>query len=82
MTRFYLNGVYLHSAEGALTAAATDGYRLARRRAATSCDALGRSLDDRAGRELSKPIHRLLGKATGNVTLRRWRAVRDRGRRV
>lgn len=29
-TRFYLNGVYLRSAEGVMTAVATDGHRLAR----------------------------------------------------
>ena len=72
-TRFNLNGVFLHSAEGELAAVATDGYRLACATAATS-SALSTLSTDRGlivPREMLKPIKNLLGKASGNVVLRR-----------
>ena len=69
-TKFYLNGVFLHSVEGELRAAASDGYRLARATAAAS-STLSTDQNLIVPRAALKPVNRLLGKASGNVTLRR-----------
>jgi DNA polymerase-3 subunit beta len=69
-TRFNLNGVFLHNAGSDLVAVATDGHRLARATAAASSTLS----TDRAlivPRAALRPINRLLGKAFGNVVLRR-----------
>lgn len=69
MTRYYLNGIYLHARNGAMAAAATDGYRLA---VYQSHDAW--PLPDLIfPRDLLRPLRRLLT-AGGN------RAVRIGGR--
>jgi DNA polymerase III subunit beta len=69
-SRLYLNGVFLHNAGDNLAAVATDGFRLCRVTApvATSLST-DRSLI--IPNEMVKAINRLLGTASGNVTLRR-----------
>jgi len=68
--RHYLRGVFLHSAGDDLVAVATDTHRLARvtTPAATTLSA-DRTLI--VPNEMVKAVSRLIGKATGPVTLRR-----------
>ena len=69
-TRYYLNGIFLHSVGDDLVAVATDGYRLCRvATPATTTLSTDRTLI--VPNEMVKAVNRLIGKATGSVTLRR-----------
>ena len=69
-SRLYLNGIFLHNAGDNLAAVATDGFRLCRvTTPATTTLSTDRSLIIPS--EMVKTINRLLGSASGNVTLRR-----------
>ena len=69
-SRLYLNGIFLHNLGDDLAAVATDGYRLCRvTTPATTALSTDRSLI--IPNEMVKTINRLLGNASGNVTLRR-----------
>ena len=69
-SRLYLNGIFLHNAGDDLAAVATDGFRLCRvTTPATTTLSTDRSLI--IPNEMVKTINRLLGNASGNVTLRR-----------
>jgi DNA polymerase III subunit beta len=69
-TRYYLNGIFLHSVGDDLVAAATDGYRLCRvATPATTTLSTDRTLI--VPNEMVKAVNRLIGRATGSVTLRR-----------
>ena len=69
-SRLYLNGVFLHNAGDFLTAVAIDGYRLC---LVTTPAATTLSIDRSLiiPNPMVKTIDRLLGNASGNVTLRR-----------
>ena len=69
-SRLYLNGVFLHNVGDDLAAVAIDGYRLCR---VTTPAATTLSTDRSLiiPNEMVKTINRLLGTASGNVTLRR-----------
>ena len=69
-TRCYLNGIFLHSVGDDLVAVATDGYRLCRvATPATTTLSTDRTLI--VPNEMVKAVNRLIGRATGSVTLRR-----------
>ena len=69
-SRPYLRGIFLHNTGDDLAAVTTDGFRLCRVTApATTALSLDRSLI--IPNEMVKTIDRLLGNASGNVTLRR-----------
>jgi DNA polymerase-3 subunit beta len=69
-SRFYLNGIFLHSVGDDLVAVATDGYRLCRITAAAATP-LSRDRSLIIANEVTRTISRLLASASGNVTLRR-----------
>ena len=69
-SRPYLRGIFLHNTGDNLVAVATDGFRLCRvTTPATTTLSTDRSLI--IPNEMVKTINRLLGNASGNVTLRR-----------
>jgi DNA polymerase-3 subunit beta len=69
-TRYYLNGIFLHNTGGNLAAVATDGFRLCR---VTTPVTTTLSTDPALiiPNEMVKTITRLIGSASGIVTLRR-----------
>jgi DNA polymerase-3 subunit beta len=69
-SRLYLNGIFLHNVGDDLAAVATDGHRLCRiTTPATTTLSTDRSLIIPS--EMARIVTRLIGSASGNVTLRR-----------